>query len=723
MNKNFLLNEEVVFYYPQDATGQTVYNPGEWVIKYIGKEKEVVVPEGIKAIGDNAFSDCEVIVRVLLPKSLVWIGERAFSKCPNLKEVTIKDGLEKTTFGIIFADLPSLEKVNLPNTLGCLSDRMFTNCPMLRTSNIPDKLNYIYPNPFDHTSIKTLYLGAQVIPRGINFRRTSELTEFFVSEENEKIIVRDNIVYSKNGKQLLVARKNIEGCFCVPEGVETIDSFAFAHCGRMTEIVFPSSLYEIGEYAFLGCSELVRIHIPGNVKRIGDGAFSRQKSTSSSMYSEILELKPFEKISIDVDAGTSIMGKDVFDFLHYANKEPLVFPEYPINLVEKDRKISFLLGYCLNPDKYSEEYAKGYQKFAKLQRKKVLQEADKQGLTAVRAYYEYLDSLEEKKVSKQRQSKKKAASDKKSTSAKAQPRNTNESISMTEAKKTWRLKPLRFGEGYESSKCYRVDTISLDKYKGNEETVIIPSVIGNKPVSSIGVAAFQNNKTLKHIVIPESVIWIEDYAFDGCSALESVTIEGKTIRIGSRAFRYCSELSSFFCKSELEKMGIQPFEGCTQLMDNNGLIILTFQNQKVLCGCKMPIQSKEVIIPEGVERLDGYVFRCTDRSGYIDRTRIGKLRRIVLPNSVKSIASGTFNARNLQEVVLPDGLEELSAPFIFDDCSSLKELHLPSSITKLHPLFFSGGSEITLYSEAGGYVETFVNENKGIGYKFAVEGL
>ena len=85
MNKNYLCNEESVSGYPQDATGQTVYAPGEMVIKYTGTEKDVAVPEGIKAIGDDAFSDCETIVTVSLPSSLVWIGHQAFSKCPNLK--------------------------------------------------------------------------------------------------------------------------------------------------------------------------------------------------------------------------------------------------------------------------------------------------------------------------------------------------------------------------------------------------------------------------------------------------------------------------------------------------------------------------------------------------------------------------------------------------------------------------------------------------------------
>lgn len=513
----------------------------------------------------------------------------------------------------------------------------------------------------------------------------------------------------------------------MPEGVETIASYAFAHCKKLTEIVFPSTLYEIEDCAFLGCSELIRVHIPENVKRIGDNAFNRNKTVSGYMKFTDQSLKPFEKTSIDVEAGTSYVGDDIFDFLIPDDKTPLVLPEYPINLVQKDRKVRFLLGYCLNPDQYSEVYAKGYQKAAKMQRKKVVEEAEKQGLTGVSSYYASLDSPEAGKKTKQGQPKKKAGSDKESASAKNQPRNTKASMSMAEAKKTWKIEPLTFGEGFENSKYFHVDTISLKEYKGNEETVVIPPVVGKKPVSTIGAFAFENNKTLKHIVIPDCVVSIEDYAFEGCSSLESITIEGETISIGSGAFRDCTMLSSFSCKSESVKLGIQPFYDCTRLTDENGFIILPLQNQKVLCGCKMPIQSEEIIVPEGVERIDGRVFSYGFRLGRIDTDIVKKLRKVIIPNSVKSIAGGTFGAENLQEVVLPNGLEELSDTGIFSNCISLKELHLPASIKKLNPYFIkmqgAGYPHVTLYAEEGGYVETFVKENEKYGYKFAVEGL
>lgn len=51
---------------------------------------ELVIPEGVTTIGDNAFSSLEKLKKITLPvKSLVTMGDGAFDNCPMLKEMTI----------------------------------------------------------------------------------------------------------------------------------------------------------------------------------------------------------------------------------------------------------------------------------------------------------------------------------------------------------------------------------------------------------------------------------------------------------------------------------------------------------------------------------------------------------------------------------------------------------------------------------------------------------
>ena len=52
--------------------------------------KNVVFPEGLEKIGENAFANCKKLTKVTIPKSVDIIDQDAFSKCKNLKKITFK---------------------------------------------------------------------------------------------------------------------------------------------------------------------------------------------------------------------------------------------------------------------------------------------------------------------------------------------------------------------------------------------------------------------------------------------------------------------------------------------------------------------------------------------------------------------------------------------------------------------------------------------------------
>jgi hypothetical protein len=61
--------------------------------------------------------------------------------------------------------------------------------------------------------------------------------------------------------------------------------------------------------------------------------------------------------------------------------------------------------------------------------------------------------------------------------------------------------------------------VVITKYKGQGGTVTIPVTIGGKPVTSIGMWAFDGCSGLTFVTIPESVTRIGYGAFSGCSGL------------------------------------------------------------------------------------------------------------------------------------------------------------------------------------------------------------
>ena len=55
-----------------------------------GKEikGDLVIPEGVDSIAENAFSKCTSLTSVTLPQTLVYIGENAFANCTKIRSVT-----------------------------------------------------------------------------------------------------------------------------------------------------------------------------------------------------------------------------------------------------------------------------------------------------------------------------------------------------------------------------------------------------------------------------------------------------------------------------------------------------------------------------------------------------------------------------------------------------------------------------------------------------------
>ena len=54
----------------------------------------------------------------------------------------------------------------------------------------------------------------------------------------------------------------------IPEGVETIETFALAYCKNLESVILPSTITKIGAHAFEGCFNLKEIDLPKGLKEI-----------------------------------------------------------------------------------------------------------------------------------------------------------------------------------------------------------------------------------------------------------------------------------------------------------------------------------------------------------------------------------------------------------------------------------------------------------------------
>ena len=75
----------------------------------------------------------------------------------------------------------------------------------------------------------------------------------------------------------------------VPDGVKTIDNYAFRRYNEIRSVQLPESVTKIGEYAFQDCIALEQINIPENVKSIGAEAFRNCRGLKNIVFSGVPE--------------------------------------------------------------------------------------------------------------------------------------------------------------------------------------------------------------------------------------------------------------------------------------------------------------------------------------------------------------------------------------------------------------------------------------------------
>ena len=269
-----------------------------------------VIPKGVTAIGDNAFSGCEGLTSIEIPNSVTSIGRFAFSGCNDLISISIPNSVDSIS-RYCFSRCARLVSVDLPDKLISIGASAFSNCPALDSVVIPKGVKSIE----DGTFIGCRSLSSVVIPKNVTvigecaFARCSSLTSINIPPGVESIRM-GAFSGCRRLKEVMIPKSvtsigmiafqdcSLLASIVIPEGVMSIEERAFERCTSLVSLTIPNSVTTIGDGAFQGCFKMSTVTIGNGVKSIGKVAFdSKNLSTIVSLIKNPLAIGGIETIS------------------------------------------------------------------------------------------------------------------------------------------------------------------------------------------------------------------------------------------------------------------------------------------------------------------------------------------------------------------------------------------------------------------------------------------
>ena len=629
----------------------------QWA-KYRSKITSVVIENGIEQIGDSVFQNYEGITKVTFPSTLTTIGNLAFSGCVNLTSVAI----------------PAVDAIG---------NEAFRGCKALSSATIADGVtaipNYCFAGC---TSLQSVAVPSNTLTSIGKYAFSScGSLEYFN--------------YMVDG----TVKENIAGLFEIPDGVVSIDDFAFEACIGIKSLIISETVSYIGGSAFITSTNLKEVSVADGKTPlfINAGAFKELTNLTTVTLNRATYLGQgaFEKTGISrISLPSTLTEIDKYCFRNSALEE-LTFVPSKLKIGES------AFGNC-----------------EKLKTVDMMVSEDGVGIYDIgKTAFESCTALTEIVIP-----------------------STITNMGEKAFQNCTSLADVTISEGaqYIGMKAFLNDPITEITIPSSvtnmtsafeDHTTLSKAVISCADVSS---KAFKGCKVLSSVKLNDGVKSISSYAFSGCTAITTIDLPESTVTLGSYAFYDCTGLVNFNGRNRvdlhaLSAIGISAFEGCTAINNVTWADSVTTVSKAVFKSCT---SLSNIKLGDNVTIIDNEAFKGTalkemtmptsltkiGDSAFANCTFLAKADMTVSPNIV-TIGDSAFSGDIvLNNVSLPAGVVRLNNNVFkgcvalsdisvasaeagtltyignnaFDGCKVLKGFNIPGSVTNIGNYAFNG---------------------------------
>lgn len=271
------------------------------LLGYYGLGGDIVLPNTVTKIGDDALKGNDNIVSITIPGSVKDIGNNAFKGCTKLEQVIFTNP-EKTSKNLIirlsaFQNCKKLTECEIPARAYQVVGNIFKGCTSLTEVKVnaanpyyftrdgvlfgPALVGYKpqYDDDYALQSYPAGRQGAYTIPSEVNGK---EIDQIWTSGFEGAASLTDITIPASIGR-LGTAAFESTGLthVTIPDTVKQVDPAVFQNCTELVSVKLPAGLAEIDQYMFANCTSLQYVDMPDSITKINIYAFHNCTSLTS----------------------------------------------------------------------------------------------------------------------------------------------------------------------------------------------------------------------------------------------------------------------------------------------------------------------------------------------------------------------------------------------------------------------------------------------------------